>query len=271
MYSDPDGTYIDNITVSNTVDVTHDVTLEIVTEFSDETIGQGELVELLIQVRDDVRYHVEEAVVEIQVGEQVFDALEIEPGLYQINIDTSTFEGDINIIVTAEKMGYLSSTISEFLTVSLPAEFVVNNLLIEGDSVQVGDAVEISVQVSNVGGLVGAHTVVLRVNEEVEDEFEVTLDPDGSDTVLFEYSPTQAGNYTVVIGDLSGSFTVEEQTIVETPSETDTESSGGIPGYPVWSIVIALLLISLRCYGGARSSGWIRRLGFFLSREVRFP
>jgi hypothetical protein len=38
---------------------------------------------------------------------------------------------------------------------------------------------------------------------------------------------------------------VEEGTTVVSETETDSESSGGIPGYPLWSIGLAILLISL--------------------------
>ncbi|MFA9496806.1 MAG: hypothetical protein ACERKS_12925, partial [Candidatus Bathyarchaeota archaeon] len=38
---------------------------------------------------------------------------------------------------------------------------------------------------------------------------------------------------------------VEEGTTVVSETETPSEPNGGIPGYPVWSIILALLLVSV--------------------------
>jgi hypothetical protein len=80
----------------------------------------------------------------------------------------------------------------------------------------------------------------LKINEIVEDEYVVTLDPDSSDTAIFEYIPTQADKYTVAVDDLSGSFTV----ITEEVEEIITETEGPldwIPGFPPVALLFGIL------------------------------
>ena len=72
------------------------------------------------------------------------------------------------------------------------AEFVSRGLSIEPSSTLVGETVVISVEVSNVGGQEGSHLAVFIVNGVTENEHEVSLEPEGSETVIFEYIPQRA-------------------------------------------------------------------------------
>jgi hypothetical protein len=118
IYSDPDGAYIDNITVSNTVEVTHQSELEIIPDYNSEGVFQGEVLDLQILIRDDVRFPIEEAEVGVQVGDQSFDVSEVGDGVYQASIDTSSLEESFETIISAEKEGYIASSISYEIEIS---------------------------------------------------------------------------------------------------------------------------------------------------------
>ena len=86
----------------------------------------------------------------------------------------------------------------------------------------------------------------LKVNEVVEDKFEVTLDRASSKTVIFEHIPTESCNYWVTVDDLSGSFTVITQKVEEITTETEepeTDNGWRIPGTPIVSVLRVLVLI----------------------------
>jgi hypothetical protein len=112
IYSDPDGSYIDNITVSNTVEITHQPQLEIIPDYTRDGVSQGGVLELQILVRDDVRFPIDEVDVGVQIGDQSFDVSEVGEGVYQACIDTSSLGESFETAISAEKQGYLASSIS---------------------------------------------------------------------------------------------------------------------------------------------------------------
>lgn len=87
------------------------------------------------------------------------------------------------------------------------AEFVVSNLTISPGTVEVGEAVAISVDVENIGGVEGNYTVTVTAGDETLTE-DVTLAGGATETVTFAYSPGEAGSYTVTVGELSDTFLV---------------------------------------------------------------
>lgn len=104
------------------------------------------------------------------------------------------------------------------VTVGTP-EFTLSNLEIEPSSAEVGDNVSISVKVDNVGDESGSYVLTLKIDGNVEDEKTVTLGPDESRTVSFDYKTSDDGTCSVAVNDLSGTFTVT------TPSTQETETS----------------------------------------------
>lgn len=120
--------------------------------------------------------------------------------------------------------------LTETLTVVEPASFELSNLIIEPSTVKEGESVTISVGCSNVGGVSGTYDVTLSVDGELEDTSSVTVDAGESTSVSFDVSATQEGTYSVEIGGLTGSYTVERL-------------QRGIPGFPLESIVISILLV----------------------------
>lgn len=129
------------------------------------------------------------------------------------------------------------------VTVGTP-EFTLSNLVIEPSSAEVGDNVSISVKVDNVGDESGSYVLTLKIDGNVKDEKTVTLGPDESRTVSFDYNASDDGTCSVAVNDLSGTFTVTTPSTqeTETSEEEETQGGGGIPGFPFETIVLGLLM-----------------------------
>lgn len=109
--------------------------------------------------------------------------------------------------LTATKAGYEEGE-TVFEVSEDKANFEFSNLLIEPASVKEGDAVSIQANVTNTGNIAGETKVDLLVNNESVDSENVTLKAGESKAVKFSHTEKEPGNYTVEIGDLSGSYEV---------------------------------------------------------------
>lgn len=92
------------------------------------------------------------------------------------------------------------------------AEFELSNLTISPASVELGEEVAISVDVTNTGGLNGSYTANLTIDGETFAQQELTLEPGDMETVTFNYTPEQTGTYTIMIGEESGTLNVTPPT-----------------------------------------------------------
>ena len=231
--------FVDNVTVRNVVDVFHPLPFDMSVEISEDDVTQGEDVLVSIQARDDYGVTIPKVSVNISYDGNLVEVREVSWGTYEAVLDTSELTGTVELIVTADKTGFIhSESIHQFMVIA-PASFDTRNLSIKPSSVQIGETVEITVEVINEGGQEGSHLVELKINEVVEDEYVITLDPDSSDIVIFEYTPTQADKYTVAVNDLTGSFTVTqevEEIITETEGPLDW-----IPDFPIVALVLGIL------------------------------
>jgi hypothetical protein len=90
-----------------------------------------------------------------------------------------------------------------------PAEFTLKNLIISPDNATAGDAVQISVNVTNIGDLQGNETVNFEINNAVKDTENVSLVAGSSQIVQFTDIETSPGNYSLKIGDLTGNFIIK--------------------------------------------------------------
>jgi len=118
------------------------------------------------------------------------------------------------------------------------AAFTSSGLTINPSSVNIDGTVTISVQCSNEGSISGSHTVTLMIDGEVEDEKTVTVDPDESTTISFDAPTSEKGTYSVEIDGLTGSYEVK----------------GGIPGFPVESLIAGLAVAILVLWFRQRTS-----------------
>jgi hypothetical protein len=91
-----------------------------------------------------------------------------------------------------------------------PATFTLSDLTIDPIVAYVGEQVQISVNVTNIGELEGNETVNLQINNAIKDTANITLAGNSSDIVSFTDIENEVGNYTVQIGNLNGNFTLNE-------------------------------------------------------------
>ena len=108
----------------------------------------------------------------------------------------------VNLIIVAVAVP------SYFYTRSLipePASFQVADLILDQTWVQVGESVQVSVNVTNVGDKTGNHSVTLTIDDEPIATKTVQLS--GAESVTLDFTATviTEGNHTVQIGDLTGS------------------------------------------------------------------
>ena len=72
----------------------------------------------------------------------------------------------------------------------------------------VGDSVQISVNVTNVGDLIGNDSIPFEINGAVKDIENLTLTPSDSQVAQFNDVETKEGNYSVTVGSLNENFTI---------------------------------------------------------------
>ncbi len=87
------------------------------------------------------------------------------------------------------------------------AQFEVSDLTIHPLEVMVGSSVKVTVEVANTGDAAGSHSVTLRLNGEVVETREVSLEAGGTAQVAFSLTPQEQGVYQVEVDALQGSFT----------------------------------------------------------------
>ncbi len=135
-----------------------------------------------------------------------------------------------------------------------PAAFTPGSLSISPTEVDVGEAVTISISVANTGGQAGSYTVMLKINDAVEETKEVTVAAGASETVTFTTSKDKAGTYAVDVNGLTGSFMVKEAAVSPPPpSPVNWPVIGGIIAA---GVVIVGLLIFFLVRRRARARQW---------------
>jgi hypothetical protein len=121
---------------------------------------------------------------------------------------------------------------------SKPAEFTLKNLTIDPLQANVGEAVQISVNVTNIGDLDGNQTVNFEINNAVKDTENITLLGHSSEIVQFTDIEIAEGNYTVTVGDLIGNFKINPA-----PPESSKIILSGlrVDPYEIWANQTAAL------------------------------
>jgi hypothetical protein len=113
-----------------------------------------------------------------------------------------------------------ASIIVEKLT---PAVFEWSGLKINMDETEPGEEVVITTCLSNTGGSEGTYIIDLEINGIAEQSDKVILPAGAKYYCVFKLTKSEPGTYEVVIGDLTGKFTVlkpVEIIQVTTPDET---------------------------------------------------
>jgi len=105
----------------------------------------------------------------------------------------------IIVVIAVPSYFYTKSLIPE------PASFQVTDLILDQTWVQVGESVQISVNVTNIGDKTGNHSVTLTIDDEPIATKTVQLS--GAESAILDFTATvlTEGNHTVQIADLIGS------------------------------------------------------------------
>jgi PGF-pre-PGF domain-containing protein len=127
----------------------------------------------------------------------------------------------------------------------------VSNAELSDSTINVGDTVDVTAEVTNDGTGQGTYTAELIVDGDVVETEELTVAAGETETVTFSYTPNAAGEYSAAIGDTSaGTLTVlgeDETTTSDDPDDTTTESDpddrdGGGMGASAIAITVLILL-----------------------------
>ena len=110
-----------------------------------------------------------------------------------------------------------------------PAEFNATGLTITPTEAQVGQPVVISVNVTNVGEEAGVHSVNLTINGVVKENETIQLLGGEAKAVEFTDIESQAGNYTVKIEMLTGTFLISAPPVKPTTPTTPTSPTTPTP------------------------------------------
>ncbi|GAH79091.1 unnamed protein product, partial [marine sediment metagenome] len=120
------------------------------------------------------------------------------------------------------------------------AIFTTSDLSISPAEVKIGEAVTITVSVTNTGTAAGSYKVTLKINQAVEATKEVTLDAGASKEVTFTTSK-DAGSYSVDVNGLEGSFTVKEKVAPAPPPPTPPPAPPEVEQPINWPLVGGLI------------------------------
>ena len=90
-----------------------------------------------------------------------------------------------------------------------PPSFSVSNFSISPERVRQGQPITIGASVTNVGEIMGTHTLILRIKGAAESQQEVTLGPGKTQTVEFQIIKDTPGFFPVALENWTGKFVVE--------------------------------------------------------------
>lgn len=113
-----------------------------------------------------------------------------------------------------------------------PAEFTLSDLTVNPSEAFVGEAVQISVNITNIGDLEGNQTLDFQINSAIKDSENITLAGNSSQIVEFTDVEIAEGSYLVQVGSLNATFTLKPA-----PPETSKTilSSMKVVPYEVWA------------------------------------
>jgi hypothetical protein len=100
------------------------------------------------------------------------------------------------------------ATIEEPPASQKPAEFEVGPITFQPPVAMVGDSVNITATIKNIGGVSGTYTAALSIDGKQVDSKAIPVDPGSGQEVSFQLSKSTAGSYKLAIGNSSTVLTV---------------------------------------------------------------
>ena len=116
---------------------------------------------------------------------------------------------DLMIVGAAAGVYFYLQNQGVLTSAAKPATFTLTDLMVNPGEAYPGDAVQISVNLTNIGDLEGNQTVNLEINNSVKATTNVTLAANSTEVVEFTDIETVEGNYTVKIGDLIAALIIK--------------------------------------------------------------
>ena len=116
---------------------------------------------------------------------------------------------DLIIVAAAAGVYFYFQDQGILATGEKPATFVYSDLIVNPDEAFVGEAIQISVNITNIGDVEGNQTVNMEIDSVIKDTMNMTLGGHTNETVQFTYIELNDGTYNVTIGDLSSSFLIK--------------------------------------------------------------
>ncbi|MEM2144092.1 MAG: hypothetical protein QW279_01930 [Candidatus Jordarchaeaceae archaeon] len=114
----------------------------------------------------------------------------------------------IDLIITVFATGMYFYILSLPESNVKPANYRIYGLVINPDEVYTGQTVSVSVKVENLINESRDYVVVLEINNEVQSNKKVQLEGRETETVEFNITKIDAGDYQIKIGDITGIFRV---------------------------------------------------------------
>ena len=155
----------------------------------------------------------------------------------------------------------ITASVSHFtafstLAYTRPPAFTITDLRILPAEVGINESVTISIIVTNTGGLSGSHKVTLKINNVVEASKEVTVNAGAIEKVTFTIAKGVAGNYSVDVNGISGSFTVREKPAPPLPPPAPAPPSPPMVNWPViWGVLGGVIVVGVIIFLVARRKG----------------
>jgi outer membrane usher protein FimD/PapC len=129
-----------------------------------------------------------------------------------------------------------------------PAHFVVRSLLVNPVHITVGESSDVSVRVTNNGGMPGEYSVQVRVNGIVQKIQSVHLESGETQDVGLVFTPEQNGTYTVSVDFIALDLQVD-------PRQTAEASDNSFWWLIYLSLGLSILALSLFIFRKRKGDG----------------
>ncbi len=119
----------------------------------------------------------------------------------------------VSFTAAGDKPGTYNVTLNDqsgIFRVLKPAQFTISNLIVTPHVVEAGQAVTITLDVTNTGEVEGSHSATLMANGSQVEKKELVVTPGTTATLTLSFSEKNTGSYNIKVGELSGLVVVTE-------------------------------------------------------------
>ena len=96
-----------------------------------------------------------------------------------------------------------------------PAKFITSNITVTPQEIYLGDSVDVSTLISNVGDLSGVYEVIVKMDNEVVDSKNINIGGHDSEIIILSLTPETEGEHAISIGEKIVFFTVKSTVDVD--------------------------------------------------------